>query len=86
MLLQLSRTETAVPHQEITLKISQEVLILKIEPALIAQAVTNDQAQATHRAAAHTEAAAAVCQAEALECLVAEVEPEWVAEAEDKNL
>ena len=83
MLLQLSRTETAVPHLEITLKISQEVLTHKTEPALTVLAITNDQARTTHQAA-HTAAVVAACQAVVAECLVAVAVAEWAAE-EDKN-
>jgi len=82
-ILLLTRTETMLAQLEITLKINQEVLTHKIEPALTAQAITNDQAQTTHLAtAAHTEAAVAVAicpLAVALECPAAEAE---AAEAE----
>jgi hypothetical protein len=85
-MLQLSQTETAIRHLEITVKISPEVLIHKIETALTVPAITNDQAQTTHQATA-TEAVAAACLAEVVECPVAEaVEADRaVAEAEDKN-
>jgi len=69
---------------EITARISQEVLILKTEPAL---AIIN--VQVTHQAAiAPTEAAVVTCQVvEAQECLAeAEAELEWAEAAEDKKL